>query len=71
MVEEEKKIEDLVIKLEISDQTEERYVDIELSYMCKDQAHIDRVLKAINNFIEINSEGLQRTNYNILGYSYS
>lgn len=56
-------------KLEVSDATERKFVDIELSYTCEDQAHIDRILKAINSFVDINKEGLTRQNVNILGYS--
>lgn len=47
-----------------------KYFDIELSYTFKEQADIDRMIKAINAFIEQNKEGLTRTNYNVLGYSY-
>ena len=66
---EDKKVEDLVIKLEISEVKDVRYVDIELSYTCKDQAAIDIVLAAINNFVKANAVGLTRQNVNILGYS--
>jgi len=72
---EKEEIEDLVIKLEISDQKmsedkPKKYLDIELSYMFEEQTDILNMMKAINTFIEQHSEGLQRTNYNILGYSY-
>ena len=66
---EEKKVDDLVIKLEVSDVNERKYVDIELSYTCKDQADIDKIVNAINNFVKANGEGLTRQNINILGYS--
>ena len=66
---EDKKVEDLVIKLEISEVKDVRYVDIELSYTCKDQAAIDIVLEDINNFVKANAVGLTRQNVNILGYS--
>ena len=66
---EEKKVDDLVIKLEVSDVNERKYVDIELSYTCKDQAEIDKIVNAINNFVKSNGEGLTRQNINILGYS--
>ena len=68
-MDEEKKVDDLVIKLEVSDVNDKRYVDIELSYICRDQAEIDKVLNAINNFVKANGEGLTRQNINILGYS--
>ena len=66
---EEKKVEDLVIDIKLSDENDLKYVDIELSYTCKDQAEIDKILTAINNFINANKEGLTRQNVNILGYS--
>ena len=62
-------VDDLEIKLEVNDQTEVKYVDIELSYTCKDQVDIDKILTAVNNFIFANKEGLTRQNINILGYS--
>lgn len=49
----------------------DKYLDIELSYKFKEQTDIDRMIKAINAFIEANNEGLMRTNYNVLGYSYN
>lgn len=70
------KLEDLKIKLEISDQKKEeeekpkKYLDIDLEYVFTEQADIDRMIKAINAFIETNSEGLARSNYNVLGYTF-
>ena len=65
---EEKKIEDLVIKLEVSDEIEFKYVDIELDYRFKDQDKVDNIISAINGFISTHKEGLTRENINILGY---
>jgi len=70
MVEEEKKVEDLVIKLEVSDSTEHKYVDIELSYQLDTQEEINTIITAINNFVNTHKKGLGRTSINILGYSY-
>ena len=66
---EEKKVEDLVIKLEVSDSSETKYVDIELSYSFDTQDGIDNIISAINGFVNTHKEGLGRTNINILGYS--
>lgn len=62
MVKEETKL------LESLSENTNKYVDVELSYKCKDQEDIDRVLKTVNAFIKNNGEGLQRININILGY---
>jgi len=48
-----------------------KYLDINLEYVFTEQSDIDRMIKAINAFIEANKAGLMRTNYNILGYSYN
>ncbi len=48
-----------------------KYLDIELMYEFTEQADIDKMIKAINAFIEANNKGLVRTNYNVLGYSYN
>ena len=72
MVEEKKPIEDLVIKIKLEEDVEQmKYIDIELSYQFTDQNKIESIIKAINSFIETNSEGLVRTNYNVLGNSYN
>ena len=67
----EEKVDDLVInlKLEVGEIEDSRYVDIELSYYCEDQAEIDKILVAINNFVNANKKGLQKQSVNILGYS--
>ena len=66
---EEKKIDDLVVKLEVSDEIEYKYVDIELDYRFKDQREVDNIISAINSFISTHKEGLTRENINILGYT--
>jgi len=66
---EDKKIDDLVIKLEVSDEVEFKYVDIELDYRFKDQEKVDNIVSAINSFISTHKEGLTRENINILGYT--
>lgn len=55
-------------KLEISDEVEFKYVDIELSYRFKDQEKVDNIISSINSFISTHKEGLTRENINILGY---
>jgi len=69
---EEKKIDDLVIKIKLEEEVEQvKYLDIELSYQFTEQSKIESTIRAINSFIELNSEGLTRTQYNVLGYSYN
>ena len=69
---EEKKVDDLVIKIKLEEEVEQmKYLDIELSYQFTDQNKIEGIIKAINSFIEANGEGLVRTNYNVLGYTYN
>jgi len=70
MSKEEKKSDDLVIKLEISESKEKKYVDIELSYELDSQEEIDSIISAINSFVNTHKKGLGRTSINILGYSY-
>ncbi len=55
----------------MSEEKPDKYLDIELSYKFKEQTDIDRIIKAINAFMETNKEGLMRTSYNVLGYSLS
>ena len=52
------------------DEKEYKYVDIDLSYRFESQTGIDNMIKAINAFVELHKDGLQRSNINILGYSY-
>ncbi len=59
-----------VIKLEVSDSSDTKYVDIELSYSFDTQDGVDNIISAINGFVNTHKEGLGRTNINILGYSY-
>ena len=47
-----------------------KYLDLELSWQFTDQSKIDAMVTAINTFIEAHKDGLTRTNYNVLGYSY-
>ena len=69
---EDKKVDDLIIKIKLEEEVEQiKYLDIELSYQFKEQGKIDNMIRTINSFIEQNSEGLVRTNYNVLGYSYN
>jgi len=69
---EDKKVEDLIIKIKLEEEVEQiKYLDIELSYQFTEQSKIENMIKTINSFIEQNSEGLVRTNYNVLGYSYN
>lgn len=70
-----KETEDLVVKLEISDKKlsedkPKKYLDVELSYMFEEQNDVINMMRAINTFVEQHSEGFQRANYNVLGYSY-
>lgn len=66
---ENKKIDDLVVKLEVSDEIEFKYVDIELNYRFDDQDKVDNIVSSINSFISTHKEGLTRENINILGYT--
>jgi len=69
---EDKKVDDLIIKIKLEEEVEQiKYLDIELSYQFTEQSKIENMIKTINSFIEQNSEGLVRTNYNVLGYSYN
>ena len=63
------KVKDIVRKLGVNEE-QLKYLDIELSYQFADQSKIDNTIKAINSFIELHNEGLVRTNYNVLNYSY-
>ena len=56
-------------KLEVSDEVEYKYVDIELDYRFDTQEEIDSIVSAINSFISTHKKGLTRQNINILGYS--
>lgn len=47
-----------------------KYLDLELTWQFTDQSKIDAMITAINIFIESHKEGITRTNYNVLGYSY-
>ena len=66
---ENKKIDDLVVKLEVSDEIEFKYVDIELNYRFDDQDKVVNIVSSINSFISTHKEGLTRENINILGYT--
>lgn len=69
---EEKKRDNLIIKIKLEEEVEQiKYLDIELSYQFTEQSKIENMIKVINSFIEQNGEGLTRTNYNVLGYSYN
>jgi len=69
---EDKKVDDLIIKIKLEEEVEQvKYLDIELSYQFTEQGKIENMIRTINSFIEQNSEGLVRTNYNVLGYSYN
>ena len=68
---EEKKPEGLVIKLELSDEVEYKYVDIELGYQFTTQEEVSSIINAINSFINTHKKGLGRSSINILGYSYN
>jgi len=48
----------------------DKYLDLELTWKFKDQSKINATITAINAFIEAHKDGLTRTNYNVLGYSY-
>lgn len=48
-----------------------KYLDINLEYTFEEQSKIDSMIKAINAFIETHKEGLTRTSYNVLGFSYN
>ena len=65
-----KKVDDLLIRLEMSDEAEYKYVDIEISYQFETQEEVSSIINAINKFVEANKKGLGRTSINILGYSY-
>ena len=65
-----KKVDDLLIRLEMSDEAEYKYVDIEISYQFETQEELSSIINAINKFVEANKKGLGRTSINILGYSY-
>lgn len=67
---EEKKVDDLVIKLELSDEAEYKYVDIELGYQFKTTQEVNSIITAINEFINAHKKGLGQTSVNILGYNY-
>lgn len=54
----------------VDEEKVKKYLDINLEYVFEEQTDVDRMIKAINAFIEANKEGLTRTNYNVLGYSY-
>ena len=54
----------------MAEEKPKKYLDISLEYVFEEQSDIDRMIKAINVFIETNNEGLARSNYNVLGYTY-
>lgn len=50
------------------EKVEPKYLDINLSYQFDSKEEIDKMIKAINTFVEENNKGLQNIHYNVLGY---
>ena len=66
----EKKVDDLIINIKLSEDTEYKYVDIELGYQFDSIQEVDSIISAINGFISTHKKGLGHTSINILGYGY-
>ena len=67
---EEKKIDDLIINIKLSEEVEHKYVDIALGYQFDSIQEVDSIISAINGFISTHKKGLGHTSINILGYNY-
>jgi len=47
---------------------EPKFLDISLSYRFDSKEEVNKMIKAINAFVEEHNEGLDNINYNVLGY---